>query len=69
MGKTLTDQNCMQKEIKSRLSLGNACYHLVQSLLSSCLLSRNLEVKIHKTIILAVVLYGVEFGLNIKGRA
>jgi hypothetical protein len=31
---TLTDQNCMQEEIKSRLNLGNACYHLVQSLLS-----------------------------------
>jgi hypothetical protein len=23
----LTDQNCMQEEIKSRLNLGNACYH------------------------------------------
>jgi hypothetical protein len=28
---TLTDQNCMHKEIKSRLNSGNACYHLVQS--------------------------------------
>jgi hypothetical protein len=26
---TLTDQNCMHEEIKSRLNLGNACYHLV----------------------------------------
>jgi hypothetical protein len=25
-GTTLTDQNCMHKEIKSRLNLGNACY-------------------------------------------
>jgi hypothetical protein len=39
LGTTLTDQNCM---IKSRLTLRNACYHLVQSLLSSRLLSRNL---------------------------
>jgi hypothetical protein len=46
LGTTLTDQNCMHKEIKSRLNLGNTCYHSVQSLLSSCLLSRNLEVKI-----------------------
>jgi hypothetical protein len=37
---TLTDQNCMHVEINSRLNLGNACYHLVQSLLSSSLLSR-----------------------------
>jgi hypothetical protein len=58
LGTTITDQNCMHEEIKSRLHLGNACYHLVQSLLSSHLLSRNLKVKIHKIIILPVVLYG-----------
>jgi hypothetical protein len=39
---------------------GNACYHSVQSLPSSRLLSRNVKVKIHKTIILPVVLYGCE---------
>jgi hypothetical protein len=42
----VTDQNCMQEEIKSRSNLGNACYHSVQSLLSSHLLSRNVKVKI-----------------------
>jgi hypothetical protein len=60
LGTTLTGQNCMHKEIKSRLDSGNACYHSVQSLLSSRLLSRNLKVKIYKTIILPVVLYGCE---------
>jgi hypothetical protein len=50
----------MYEEIKSRLNSGNACYHLVQSLLSSRLLSRNVKVKIYKTIILPVVLYGCE---------
>jgi hypothetical protein len=50
----------MQEEIKSRLNSGNACYHSVQSLLSSHLLSRNVKVKIYKTIILPVVLYGYE---------
>jgi hypothetical protein len=60
LGTTLTDQNCMHKEIKSRLHLGNACYHLVQSLLSSCLLSRIVKVKLYKTVILPVVLYGCE---------
>jgi hypothetical protein len=58
--KILTDQNCMHEEIKSRLNSGNACYHLVQCLLSSHLLSRNVKVKIDKTIILPVVLYGFE---------
>ena len=29
LGTTLTYQNSIQKEIKSRLKLGNACYHSV----------------------------------------
>jgi hypothetical protein len=57
---TLTDQNCMHKEINGRINLGNACYHSVQSLLCSSLLSRNVKIKIQKTIILPVVLYGCE---------
>jgi hypothetical protein len=52
------DQNCIHEEIKSRLNSGNACYHWVQSLLLSRLLSRNVKVKIYKTVILPVVLYG-----------
>jgi hypothetical protein len=31
LGTTLIDQNCIHEEIKSRLNLGNACYHSVQS--------------------------------------
>jgi hypothetical protein len=56
----ITDQNCIHEEIKSRLNSGNACYHSVQSLLSSRLLSRNVKVKIYKTIILPVIMYGSE---------
>ena len=40
LGTTLTDQNPIQEEIKSRLKLGNAWYHSVQNLLSSSLLSK-----------------------------
>jgi hypothetical protein len=39
LGATLADQISIQEEIKSRLKLGNACYHSVQNLLSSRLLS------------------------------
>ena len=38
----------------------NACYHSVQNLLSSRLLSNNLKIKIYRTIILPVVLHGCE---------
>jgi len=41
LGTTLTNQNSIQEKIKSRLKSGNACYHLVQNLLSSSLLSKN----------------------------
>jgi hypothetical protein len=48
----------IQEKIKRRLSLGNACYHSVQSLLSSRLLSKNLKMRIYKTIILPVIFCG-----------
>jgi hypothetical protein len=60
LGTTVTNQNLIQEEIKSRLNSGKACYHSVQNLLSSRLLSKNVKVKIYKTIILPVVLYGCE---------
>jgi hypothetical protein len=56
LGTMLTDQNSFQEEIKSRLNLGNACYHSVQNLLSSRLLFKNLKIKIYRTMILPVVL-------------
>jgi hypothetical protein len=43
LGMTVTNQNCIPEEIKSRFNVGNACYHCVQNLLSSCLLSKNLK--------------------------
>ena len=60
LGTTLTNQNLILEEIKSRLKSGNACYHLVQNFFSSSLLSKNLKIKIYRTIILPVVLYGRE---------
>jgi len=60
LGTTLTKQNSIAEEIKSRLRSGNACYHSVQNILSSRLLSKNLKIKIYRTLILSVVLYGCE---------
>jgi len=53
-------QNSIVEEIKSRLRSGNACYHSVQNILSSRLLSKNVKIKIYRTIILPAVLYGCE---------
>jgi hypothetical protein len=60
LGATLTYQNFIREDIKSRLKSWNACYPAVQNLLSSTLLSKNTKIKIHRTIILPFVLYGCE---------
>jgi len=61
LGTTLTNQNSITEEIKSTLRSGNACCHSVQNILSSRLLSKNLKIKIYRTVILPVVL-GVKLG-------
>jgi hypothetical protein len=60
LGTTLMDQNSNKEEIKGRLKSGNVCYYSVQNLLCSSLLYKNLKIKIHRTIIMSVVLYGCE---------
>ena len=57
LGTLLTNQNCIQEEIKCRPKTRNSCYFLVPKLFSSRLLS-NLKIKIYKTIIFPVLQYG-----------
>ncbi|KAJ4427935.1 hypothetical protein ANN_23945 [Periplaneta americana] len=60
LGATVTNINDTREEIKRRINMGNACYYSVEKLLLSSLLSKNLKVRIYKTVILPVVLYGCE---------
>ena len=62
LGTTLTNENAIQEEIKSRLRSGNACYYSVRNLLSSRLLSKNLKIKIYRSIILPVICMVVKLG-------
>jgi hypothetical protein len=55
LGTTLTNQECVHKEIKNKL---NSTF--LFSILSSCLLSKNFKIQIYETINLPVVLYGCE---------
>jgi hypothetical protein len=57
--RTVTNHNLIKEEVKRRLISGNSCYHSVQNLLSH-LLSKNVKIRVCKTIILPVVLYGCE---------
>jgi hypothetical protein len=49
LGKTLTNENSIYPEIKSRFKTGNACYNSMQNLLPSSLLSENTNIKIQET--------------------
>jgi hypothetical protein len=60
---TVTNQNLIQDKIKRGLNYGNACYHLVQKLLASRLLQKNVKVRIYKTIILPGICMRVKLGL------
>jgi hypothetical protein len=65
LGTTLTNQNDIHEEIKSRLNVGNACYYSAQNLLSSHIISKNLKIKIYKTVIFPIVLYGCKLRLSL----
>ena len=68
LGTTLKNQS-IQEEIKSRLKSGNVCYHSVENLLSSSVLSKHIRIKIHRNIILTIVLYGCEtWSLTMRGE-
>jgi hypothetical protein len=60
LGKNVTNKNLIQEEIKRRLNSGKACYHSVRNLLSSRLQSKNIKIRIFKTIMFPLVLYGCE---------
>jgi hypothetical protein len=66
---TLRDQNCIYEEIDSRLNSGSACYHSVQSLLPSHLLSRNVKVKYIKPYFCQLFCMSVKLGLSHQGKS
>jgi len=49
---------CSREEVKRTVKSGNVCYQSVQNLSSSSLLSKNVKIKIYRTIIMPVVLFG-----------
>jgi hypothetical protein len=47
LGTTVTNQNFIQEGVKRRLNSGNASYHSVQNLLSSCLPSGSVKMRMY----------------------
>ena len=66
LGTNLTNQNSIQEENMYILKSQNACYHSVQNLLSSSLLSKNINIKIYRTTDFLLFCNDVKFGQNKK---
>jgi hypothetical protein len=67
LGTSLMKQNSILEKIKSRMKSGNACYQSVQNPLSSRLLSKNMKMRIYRSIILLLVVYGcVSWSLTLR---
>jgi hypothetical protein len=63
----LTDRNCIQEEINSRLNSGNAYYSAVQNFWTFLLLCENGKVKIYRNIIKFVAFVCIEFDVILRG--
>jgi hypothetical protein len=63
LSKTISNQNMVQEQIKRGLHSGNACYRSVHNLLPYHLLSKNVKIRIYKTIILTWFRVGTKLGL------
>jgi hypothetical protein len=66
-GNDRKNKNCVLEEINIKLNSGNPCYNSVKNILLYRLPSKNVKIKINKTVILPVVLYG-SFTLREKHR-
>ena len=66
LGTNLTNQISIQEGNKCRLKSKNACYHSVQNLLFSSLLSKNIKIKVHRTTVFPLFCKGVKLGQNKK---
>lgn len=57
LGSVFTSKNGMREESKRWLQSGSACYFGLNKLSCFCLLSGKVKIRLHKTIILLIVLY------------
>jgi hypothetical protein len=69
LGPTITNENFIQEGIKKRLNSRNGCYHSAQSILCSSLLTESIKIRLYRTIIFPLVLYGFEtWSLTMRGE-
>jgi hypothetical protein len=64
---TITYQNSIHEEIKSRLKSKNVCWHSAQNM-SFTFSSKNIKITIQRTVIFLLFCIGVKLGLSHRGR-
>jgi hypothetical protein len=60
LGALITSQNEVEADIKEKISAGNRCYRSFSKILGTRYISKNTKIRIYKTIMRPVVLYGSE---------
>jgi hypothetical protein len=60
LGSVLTENNSIIAEINERIKKGNTTYYTNRKLLTSKLLTRNIKLKLHLTLIGPILTYGAE---------
>jgi hypothetical protein len=66
LGSLITEDNNMKEEIRSRIAGGNRCYLALQRIFKARSLSKNLKLKVYRTIVRPVVMYGSETWTSLK---
>ena len=67
-GTTLTNQNSIQEEIKSKFKSGNVCHLSMQKLLSFRLLSKNLKLRYTEVQFCFCLAWGETWSLTMRGE-
>jgi hypothetical protein len=60
LGALITSQNEVEADIKGKIAAGNRCYRSFSKILGTRYISKNMKIRIYKTIIRLVVLYSSE---------
>jgi hypothetical protein len=60
LGSVMTSFNDIETEIKSKIAVGNKCYYALGQILKIKSISQSIKIRIYKTIIRPVVIYGAE---------
>jgi hypothetical protein len=60
LGSIINVTNDIEEEVKTRIMQGNRCFYALKHLFTSSLVSRNTKLRLFKTIIRPIVMYGCE---------